>query len=292
MKTEYGMALPNRFGNYIIQDGEHEGKRVDILTYESFYNVKIEDGYVLHHINDDKSDNDINNLVLMTDNDHKNLHKVYNYYKILDDGVDDAGNKLYSLYAPDGKKIKSSTDKDKLEKDLKKREQNDLYKETVINEKGKHIETFEKYYEMGAKRTLTELSKETGFAESTLSRWNNTFNWENKILERDKGMTQMLARDRIEANIEVRGIYQDTIRQIMKEQVIEPLMNGTLDIQVKNVSDIKRLIEIDTMLSEKDKIDESNSLSQKDKDVIDLVENDKGAWEMLTKQLINKQNSD
>lgn len=77
----------------------------------------------------------------------------------------------------------------------------------------------------------------------------------------------------------------------MKQQVITPLLNGTLDIEVKNISDIKKLIELDNLLSNEDKLDNrENELSNQDKDVINLIENDANVWEMLTNKLRNGDN--
>lgn len=160
----------------------------------------------------------------------------------------------------------------------------------IDKEKPKHNIAFERYYELGDKRTLTELSNKYGYTMSALSKWKKEFDWDNRIDYRDKGELEVIQRDRLEANLEARGIYQDTIRQIMKQQVIEPLMNGTLDIEVKNVSDIKRLIELDNMLSREDKEDNKQAeLSDKDKQVIDLIENDGDTWEMLTNKLRENQ---
>lgn len=76
----------------------------------------------------------------------------------------------------------------------------------------------------------------------------------------------------------------------MKEQVIQPLMNGTFDIEVKNISDIKRLIELDNMLAREDKEENRQAeLDAKDKEIVNLIESDEDTWEMLTKKLVEKQ---
>lgn len=156
-------------------------------------------------------------------------------------------------------------------------------------EQPKHHLVFEKYYELGDNRTLTELSQITGYNLNMLSKWKREYDWDSKIANRDEGKLQMLTRDRLEADMMARAVYQDTIRQMLIEQVIEPLTNGTLDIEIKNVSDIKRLIELDNMLSIQNKENNNAQLDDKDKEVIDLVENDEGAWEMLTQKLRNDQ---
>lgn len=290
MKTKYGKALPNAYGHMVISGGKYRGKRLHRLIYEDTFKIKIPDDYDIHHIDEDKTNNDINNLVLMTHEDHTILHKSNLEWRVIKKGINEYGEQLYALYSPTGEKVRTSTNKDKLLKSLEKRKKAEELKDNEMEEKPKHELIFEKYYEMGTNRSLTKLSKETGYNLGTLSRWNNAFNWNERIDYRDNGMLQMKNRDRIEANIEARGVYQDVIRNIMREQVIEPLMNGTLDIEVKNVSDIKRLIELDNMLANEDKNDNiDNALDDNDKDVIELIENDAGAWEMLTEKLREKQ---
>lgn len=285
IKTEFGNALPNSYGHYIISDGKYRGQRLHRLRYEAYHNIKIPDDCDIHHIDEDKSNNDINNLVMMTHTEHTLHHKTLNEWRVIKKGVDENGDQLWALYSPSGKKVRTSTNKNRLMRSMERRK-----KQEAMKEKPKHDIAFEKYYDMGENRTLKELSEETGIHKQTLSTWKNSFNWEEKIDNRDKGQLQIMQRDRLEANQEARSIYQETIRQIMKEQVIQPLMNGTFDIEVKNISDIKRLIELDNMLAREDKEENRQAeLDAKDKEIVNLIESDEDTWEMLTKKLVEKQ---
>lgn len=282
MQTKFGNAIPNSYGHYVITGGKYRGKRLHRLVYEDYYNIKIPDDYDIHHIDEDKSNNAIDNLVLMTHEEHTILHKSNDDWRVIKKGVNDDGEQLYALYSPSGKKIRTSTNEAKLIESMERRKKQD----NIKHERPEHLIIFEKYYDMGDKRTLQKLSEETGYSAVTLGKWKNKYDWDNKIINRDNSKLQMMTQDRLEADVFARGVYQDTIRQMLKEQVIEPLANGTLDIEIKNVSDIKRLIELDNMLSNENKINNSsNDLNNEDKEVIDLIENDEGAWEMLTQKL-------
>lgn len=286
MHTKFGNAIPNSYGHYVITGGKYRGKRLHRLIYEDYYNIKIPDDYDIHHIDENKSNNDIDNLVLMTHEEHTILHKSNLDYRVIKKGVNEYGEQLYALYSPTGEKLRTSTNEAKLLKSLERRKKAEANKK----ENAKHQLAFEKYYEMGDNRSLKKLAEELDYKYTTVMKWNREFDWQSKIDNRDNGKLQMVTQDRLEADVMARGVYQDTIRQIMKEQVIEPLRDGTLDIEIKNISDIKRLIELDDMLANRNKIDNTNDkLDEKDKEVIDLIENDEGAWEMLTEKLLDKQ---
>lgn len=47
-----------------------------ILVWENYYNKSVPKGYVVHHINEDKSDNRIENLCLMSSSEHIRHHHI------------------------------------------------------------------------------------------------------------------------------------------------------------------------------------------------------------------------
>jgi len=49
--------------------------------YEEFYNIKIPNGYEIHHIDFNHSNNDIKNLVMLPKELHKDLHYYYNEFE-------------------------------------------------------------------------------------------------------------------------------------------------------------------------------------------------------------------
>lgn len=63
--------------NYTLQTNgyyrEYSGKYLHRAVWE-YFNGKIPEGYVIHHIDGDKSNNDLTNLQLMTISDHTKSH--------------------------------------------------------------------------------------------------------------------------------------------------------------------------------------------------------------------------
>lgn len=49
-----------------------------IYIYEKEYNMSIPEGFHIHHIDLDKSNNDISNLIMLTNGDHNKLHSHMN----------------------------------------------------------------------------------------------------------------------------------------------------------------------------------------------------------------------
>jgi hypothetical protein len=55
--------------------GPNKGRSVHAVTVEEFIGKGIEPDEVVHHINEDKKHNDLDNLALMTLSDHTRLHR-------------------------------------------------------------------------------------------------------------------------------------------------------------------------------------------------------------------------
>jgi hypothetical protein len=76
MKTKYGNATINTSGHYQIsttKEGNHN-RLLHRLIWEDFYDKSIPKDYVIHHINDCKTDNRIQNLQCVKDSIHKSHH--------------------------------------------------------------------------------------------------------------------------------------------------------------------------------------------------------------------------
>ena len=76
MKTKYGNAKVDNKGYYIITTGKegNNGKYLHRLIWEDWYGKSVPDGYVIHHLNGNKTDNRIQNLQCVEQRLHKKFH--------------------------------------------------------------------------------------------------------------------------------------------------------------------------------------------------------------------------
>ena len=77
LKTKYGVAVKNRQGYYRIvthKEGNHN-KSLHRCVIEDYYG-NIPSNHNIHHINGDKGDNRIENLVVLPIEQHKMLHNI------------------------------------------------------------------------------------------------------------------------------------------------------------------------------------------------------------------------
>lgn len=65
-----------RTGYYLTtQNHLHHGRRLHRAVWE-YYNCTVPEGYHVHHIDHDKSNNDISNLQLMAAEEHRKIHGI------------------------------------------------------------------------------------------------------------------------------------------------------------------------------------------------------------------------
>lgn len=57
-------------------NGEKVTKGLHVAIYESYHKTNVPNGYVVHHIDGNPQNNDLSNLVMMTDSEHKRMHKL------------------------------------------------------------------------------------------------------------------------------------------------------------------------------------------------------------------------
>ena len=76
LNTKYGRAKIDNHGYYRITSGKegNNGKRLHRLIWEDYHGKKIPEGYVVHHIDGNKLNNDIGNLKLMNHSEHLSHH--------------------------------------------------------------------------------------------------------------------------------------------------------------------------------------------------------------------------
>ncbi|WP_406533400.1 HNH endonuclease signature motif containing protein [Methanobrevibacter sp.] len=73
IKTRFGNAYKRKDGYYQISSGVNQGKLLHRLVYEDEYGP-IPTGFIVHHINGDKENNNPSNLMLLTKSNHHHLH--------------------------------------------------------------------------------------------------------------------------------------------------------------------------------------------------------------------------
>lgn len=80
--TKFGNVKVNKRGYYQITSVKEGNchKLLHRLIYEENYGVTLMDWAVIHHKDSNRTNNDINNLVAMTQNDHTRLHNKDNQY--------------------------------------------------------------------------------------------------------------------------------------------------------------------------------------------------------------------
>lgn len=77
ISTKFGKAYIAPEGYYVIYTrNENRTKKLHRLIWEDFYGCEIPKGYVIHHKDGNKLNNCILNLQLLSDSEHKSLHKI------------------------------------------------------------------------------------------------------------------------------------------------------------------------------------------------------------------------
>ena len=78
MKTKWGNAtIHKKTGYYVItssKEGNH-GKKLHRLIMEDYLGCEIPEGYLVHHVDENKLNNDIDNLMLVKKQEHTEIHK-------------------------------------------------------------------------------------------------------------------------------------------------------------------------------------------------------------------------
>lgn len=210
LKTKYGNASLHHKGHYRITSGKegNHGKFLHRLIYEDYHKCTILPFVDCHHINGDKTDNNINNLELMYHSKHSSYHntgdknpkarlgvvvsqktreKISRANKgkrlkrephIVLGGFTSKGNRIYRLVV-NSEEVAFSIDKNKLQqmiddgsyKTYQKRKKYDL-----------DMDKLKKEYDDG--KTMQELANLFGCSRKTISRRLHKIYSDDEIKER------------------------------------------------------------------------------------------------------------
>ncbi len=73
METKYGHVYQRKDGYFQVSSGIHQGKLLHRLVYEEHYG-SIPEGYRIHHLDNDQTNCNPENLMLLSKSNHHKLH--------------------------------------------------------------------------------------------------------------------------------------------------------------------------------------------------------------------------
>ena len=80
LKTKYGKCTLNRDSYFKINTGKNNGKLLHRVIFEDFYNIKLDEefpkGVHIHHIDGNRTNNEIWNLEPISIKEHQRMHQL------------------------------------------------------------------------------------------------------------------------------------------------------------------------------------------------------------------------
>lgn len=136
-------------------------------------------------------------------------------------------------------------------------------------------EAFEIYYQLGDERTLRRVAEKVDRTERTIAGWSRSFNWVDRVAQREIEEGRNNAEDRALLNsktTDVKTRYRIMINNLMA-QASRKIASGALAI--KNVTDLERVIKLDLLLmgeiTDREERVGSTELSKADKERLDTI---------------------
>lgn len=103
-------------------------------------------------------------------------------------------------------------------------------------------EAFEYYYSLGSSRTLQAVAKKFNRHLATVKRWSISFNWQQRVEQRDKEVGKELEKRATEAAVASRQLYRETIRK-MVDEFIRAVEAGK--IRIRNIHEFEKIVRLD-----------------------------------------------
>ena len=140
---------------------------------------------------------------------------------------------------------------------------NIIKKETL-----KHKEAFELYYGLGNERSLQKVADEYGVTLKAVHQWNVSFNWQERVVQRDTEIGRKLQERNIDTILNEKANYRKIIK-LAVGQIVDSMREGEITYKIQ---DLDKLIRLDMyLLGENEssvKIENNHSLSDSDKEII------------------------
>lgn len=132
----------------------------------------------------------------------------------------------------------------------------------------RHKEAFEFYYRLGAERTLAKVSEEFKISFKSISLWSSSFNWKERIEQRDIQIGKELESNTMDLIIEQKAKYRQVVKLAMKN-IIDNIQKGKVKV---NMTDLDKLVRLDMYLMGESEstvaVNNNHTLSFEDKEMI------------------------
>lgn len=114
-----------------------------------------------------------------------------------------------------------------------------------VHESLRHMDAFEYFYAQGHTRTYKRVAEKIGVSQMAVSKWARTFDWQTRVIERDKKNGAALANKTDTMLVNAKANYRKLITTAI-EQFKDKLEIG--EITIENVGDLEKLVKLDMLL--------------------------------------------
>jgi ABC-type amino acid transport substrate-binding protein len=111
-------------------------------------------------------------------------------------------------------------------------------------EKDRHRAAFEQYLAMGETRSLSKLANRLGFSLNAIKNWSARFHWQERIEERQREVSRVLANKTLRAEVDGRLRSQQLV-QVALIQIAKQLAEGRIKA---TFSDLDKLLRLERFL--------------------------------------------
>lgn len=111
----------------------------------------------------------------------------------------------------------------------------------------KHKEAFEFYYSLGDKRNYPKVAQQFTVSRTSVKKWASAFNWQERILERDRKLGKQLEKVTNKSIVEEKARLLSVVKGSLNK-FIERLKSGA--IVPNSIADLDRLVKLYLLLLE------------------------------------------